>query len=202
MLPEGTAVAAVSACPWFGESILVLLHKVVEKGDMIRGLWLLLDGPSRKPLIFDLPVHMYNQIIPQMPFPWSNSIQITVCKKPSEKTFRPNELMPGVCKTTCAQDQNLLSSSNMCHGPVQRQGVPQQRGSLVAAESLPGPGSRTACRPLATTQATQGSSSGLFLGMASFKVILHLSHPFCYPKCFLKEGQQGWKWCFILPQNN
>lgn len=79
---------------------------------MIRGLWLLLDGPSRKPLVFDLPekcliVHMYHQIIPQIPFPWSNSIQITVCKKPSEKTFRPNELMPGVCKTTCAQDQNL-----------------------------------------------------------------------------------------------
>ena len=30
-----------------------------------------------------------------MPFPWSNSIQITVfvCEKPSGKTFRPNDLM-------------------------------------------------------------------------------------------------------------
>lgn len=51
---------------------------------------------------------MYNQIIPKMPFPWSNSIQITVsARNPQRKHSGQNDLMPGFCKTICAQDQNL-----------------------------------------------------------------------------------------------
>lgn len=76
-------------------------------------LWALLRT-NAKPLVWGpidkcLNVHMHHQIISRMPFPWPNSIQITVfvSEKPSEKTFRPNDLMPGFCKTICAQDQNL-----------------------------------------------------------------------------------------------
>lgn len=126
---------------------------------MIRGLWLLLHGPPRKPLVFDLPekcviVHMYNQVIPQMPFPWSNSIQVTLGKKPSEK----HSGQMSSCREFVRQHVHrpeFISSSNTCHRPGPRQGVPEQQGSLATAESLPGPGSRTACRPLATTGHTR-----------------------------------------------
>lgn len=104
----------------------------------------LVSGPTEK----CFKVHIHHQIIPQMPFPWPNSIQITVfvCEKPSEKTFRPNDLMPGFCKTICAQDQNLYHRQ-IGAIPKSSPGFLQQRGCFATSESLSRPRSRTARRP-------------------------------------------------------
>jgi hypothetical protein len=142
------------------------------------------------------PVH--NQINPKMPFPWPNSIQITVfvCEKPSEKAFRTNDLMLDFAKQYVHKSRIYIIQ----YVPFPNPALGCSAVSLPRLSHFLGLDPEQPVDPwLSHRPHKKKAILFLFLGMASLKIILHLSHPFFYPRCVLK----GVTWlnvmCFFFP---